>query len=125
MAIYINRQNNTTSYVQQQSDEFDKYLGTSYILTHKADFEPGRTSDFILKIKFERDLYDMEGQFVATADDATEQLALSLRNYAGPQMSVDTLSIRTGNGTVNYAGTPTVANSAISFTDIYYPFSLS
>lgn len=117
MAIYVNRQNNTTSYVQQQTDEFDKYLGTSYILTHKADFEPGRTSDFILKIKFERDLYDMEGQFVATADDATEQLALSLRNYAGPQMSVDTLNIRTGNGIVNYAGAPTVANSAITFTD--------
>lgn len=37
MAIYVNRQNNTTSYVQQQTDEFDKYLGTSYILTHKAD----------------------------------------------------------------------------------------
>ena len=32
----------------------NKYLGTSYILTNKADFEPGRSSDFILKIKFLR-----------------------------------------------------------------------
>ena len=95
----------------------DKYLGTSYILSHKSDFEPGRSSDFILKIKFTRDLYDMEGQLVATAADATETLALSLRDYAGPQMSIEKVQIRTGNGTVNYAGTPNVGESAISFTD--------
>ena len=100
-----------------KTDIEDKYIGTSYILNHKADFEPGRTSDFILKVKFERDLYDMEGHFVCSKDDATENLALSLRNYAGPQMSIDTLSIRTGNGQVNYAGTPTVGNSPIAFTD--------
>ena len=99
------------------SDIQDKYLGTSYILNHKADFEPGRTSDFVLRIKFTRDLYDMEGQLVATADEATEALALSLRDYAGPQMSIEKLSIRTGNGQVNYAGTPSVADSSISFTD--------
>ena len=99
------------------SDIQDKYLGTSYILNHKADFEPGRTSDFVLRIKFARDLYDMEGQLVATADEATEALALSLRDYAGPQMSIEKLSIRTGNGQVNYAGTPSVADSSISFTD--------
>lgn len=115
MSIYVNRTNMTTSYSEQQ--ETDKYLGTSYILTHKADFEPGRTSDFILKIKFERDLYDMEGEFVCSADKATEDLALSLKDYAGPQMSVEKLSIRTGNGTVNYAGTPTVGDSSISFND--------
>lgn len=115
MSIYVNRTNLSTSYSEE--NEMEKYLGTSYILTHKADFEPGRTSDFILKIKFERDLYDMEGVFVCTADKATEDLALSLRDYAGPQMNVETLSVRTGNGTVNYAGTPSVANSAISFND--------
>lgn len=95
----------------------EKYLGTSYILNHKADFEPGRTSDFTLKIKFERDLYDMQGDKVCTADEATEALALSLKDYAGPQMTIDTLSIRTGNGQVNYAGVPSVANSAITFND--------
>lgn len=115
MAITI--KNNADSVITSQTEIEDKYLGTSYILNHKADFEPGRTSDFILKIKFERDLYDMEGKFVCTAADATENLALSLRNYAGPQMTIDTLSIRTGNGQVNYAGTPSVANSAITFTD--------
>lgn len=115
MGIYVNRESDTVSY--QQGQEFEKYLGTSYILTHKADFEPGRTADFVLRIKFERDLYDMEGDFVATAEDATETLALSLRDYAGPQMTIDKLSIKTGNGTVNYAGTPTIADSAISFTD--------
>ena len=115
MAISI--QNNADSTITSQTEIEEKYLGTTYILNHKADFEPGRTSDFILKIKFERDLYDMEGKFVCSKADATENLALSLRNYAGPQMSVDTLSIRTGNGQVNYAGTPNVANSPISFTD--------
>lgn len=95
----------------------EKYLGTSYILNHKADFEPGRTSDFTLRIKFERDLYDMQGDKVCTADEATEALALSLKDYAGPQMTIETLSIRTGNGQVNYAGTPSVANSAITFND--------
>ena len=95
----------------------NKYLGTSYILNHKADFEPGRTSDFILKIKFERDLYDMQGKLVATAEEATEALALSIRDFTGPQMSIETLAIRTGNGTVNYAGVPSVGNAPISFTD--------
>ena len=93
------------------------YLGTSYILSHKADFEPGRTSDFIFKVKFTRDLFDMQGNFVAYADEATEALALSLRDYTGPQLNIDTLSIRTGNGIVNYAGAPSVGNSPISFTD--------
>ena len=95
----------------------EKYLGTSYILNHKADFEPGRTSDFTLRIKFERDLYDMQGDKVCTADEATEALALSLKDYAGPQMSIEKLSIRTGNGQVNYAGTPSVADSSITFND--------
>lgn len=103
--------------ITNQTEIENNYLGTTYILNHKADFEPGRTSDFILKIKFERDLYDMEGKLVCSAKEATENLALSLRNYTGPQMTIDTLSIRTGNGTVNYAGTPSVANSSISFTD--------
>ena len=93
------------------------YLGTSYMLSNKAKFEPGRTSDFILKIKFTRDLYDMEGELVCTADDAQEDLALSLRDYTGPQLTVDPIPLRTGNGIINYAGQPTVANSAISFTD--------
>lgn len=114
MAIRI--QNNADSSLNA-TDIDEKYLGTTYILNHKADFEPGRTADFILKIKFQRDLYDMEGNFVCTAKDATENLALSLRDYQGPQMSIDTLSIRTGNGQVNYAGVPTVGNSPISFTD--------
>lgn len=114
MAIRI--QNNADSSLNT-TDIDEKYLGTTYILNHKADFEPGRSSDFILKIKFQRDLYDMEGNFVCTAKDATENLALSLRDYQGPQMSIDTLSIRTGNGQVNYAGVPTVGNSPISFTD--------
>lgn len=77
----------------------------------------GRTSDFILKIQFTRDLYDLDGQWVAGADEATEALALSLRDYTGPQMSVDPLSIQTGNGTVYYAGKPNVGTSPISFTD--------
>ena len=70
MAIIIDRSNsdNYTYGYKAMSGETDeivnKYLGTSYILTHKADFEPGRSSDFILKIKFTRDLYDMEGNNV-------------------------------------------------------------
>lgn len=122
MSIVVNRGSSSLSSnaadVTKTGDEVvNKYLGTSYILTHKADFEPGRTSDFILKIKFTRDLYDMEGERVATADEASETLALSLRDYAGPSMSVEKLSIRTGNGQVNYAGVPSVADSSISFTD--------
>ena len=31
----------------------------------------------------------MKGNFVAYADEATEALALSLRDYTGPQMTVD------------------------------------
>ena len=95
----------------------DQFLGTTYILNHKADFEPGRSSDFIFKVKFTRDLYDMNGKFVAYKDDATEALALSLRDYAGPQLSVDPISIKTGNGTVHYAGSPNVGTSAITFND--------
>lgn len=94
-----------------------KYLGTSYILDHKADFEPGRTSDFVMKVKFNRDLYDMDGNKVADKDEASEALALSIRDFTGPQMSIDPLSIQTGNGTVQYAGKPTVSNAPISFTD--------
>ena len=109
MAISMSN-NNLKTWSTTEIEE--KYLGTSYILSHKADFEPGRTSDFILKIKFERDLYDMDGE-----KEATEALALSLKNYSGPQMSIETLSIRTGNGQVNYAGMPSVGNSPISFTD--------
>lgn len=101
----------------QLQNGMNKYLGTTYILNHKADFEPGRTSDFILKIKFERDLYGMDGKLVATADEASEALALSLRDYTGPQMTIEPISIRTGNGQVNYAGVPSVGNSPISFTD--------
>ena len=59
----------------------------------------------------------MKGNFVAYADEATEALALSLRDYTGPQMTVEPLSIRTGNGIVNYAGVPNIGNSPISFTD--------
>lgn len=114
MAIIV--PNNGASLLAQDEIQ-DKYLGTTYILQHKEDFEPGRTSDFVLKIKFARDLYDMQGQLVATADQATEALALSLRDYTGPQMSIETLNVRTGNGSVNYAGTPSVGNSPISFTD--------
>ena len=106
------------------SSEFDSlknsnenYLGTTYILNHKADFEPGRSSDFILKIKLKRDLYDMNGRYVCGKDEATEALALSLRDYAGPQLSVDPISIKTGNGTVHYAGSPNVGTSAITFND--------
>ena len=110
MAIY-----NSDSTIAQE--KMGDYLGTSYILNHKADFEPGRTSDFILKIKFQRDLYDMEGNYICSADEATENLALSLRDYAGPQLSLEPISIRTGNGQVNYAGVPSVGNSPISFTD--------
>jgi hypothetical protein len=98
-------------------EELGKYLGTTYMLNHKADFEPGRTSDFILKIKFKRDLYDMDGTLVMRADDATEALALSLRDYNGPEMSVDKISIRTGNGIMQYAGAPQISDSSISFTD--------
>ena len=59
----------------------------------------------------------MDGNYVASADEATEALALSLRDYTGPQLSVDPISIKTGNGTVVYAGNPSVGTSAISFTD--------
>ena len=103
--------------LQQLQNSNVNYLGTSYILNHKEDFEPGRSSDFILKIKFTRDLYDMDGNLVAYADEATEALALSLRDYTGPQLSIEPISIKTGNGTVNYAGVPSVGNSPISFTD--------
>lgn len=97
--------------------ELSKYIGTSYILNNKADFEPGRTSDFILKIKFLRDLYDMFGRKVATADEATETLALSIRDFTGPSMNIEPIPIRTGNGIVHYAGVPSVNNSPITFTD--------
>lgn len=122
MAIYLSRNGNSSTYqygsLSADSEEVkSKYLGTSYILTHKADFEPGRTSDFILKVKFKRDLYDMEGNLVATAAEAEEALALSIRNFTGPSMSIDPLTIRTGNGIVQYAGAPQVANSPITFTD--------
>ena len=67
------------------SSEFDSlknsnenYLGTTYILNHKADFEPGRSSDFILKIKFKRDLFDMNGRFVCGKDEATEAFKLDI-----------------------------------------------
>lgn len=99
------------------ADITDKYLGTSYMLLHKKDFEPGRSSDFIFKVKFARDLYDMDNQLVATAENASETLALSLRDFAGPSMTVDPMTLRTGNGEVKYAGVPTVGTSAISFTD--------
>lgn len=115
MAIY-SKLNSSDQYLSDQEIQ-DKYLGTTYILQHKEDFEPGRTSDFIFKVKFTRDLYDMDGQFVMDHEAATEALALSLRDYAGPQMSIEKLSIRTGNGQVQYAGTPSVADSTISFTD--------
>lgn len=105
------------SSIQTQNEIERKYLGTSYILSNKSDFEPGRTSDFTLKIQFTRDLYDMDGNFVASAEEATETLALSLRDYTGPQMTIEPLSIKTGNGTVNYAGVPSVGTSPISFTD--------
>lgn len=95
----------------------ENYLGTAYMLAHKKDFEPGRSSDFIFKVKFARDLYDMDGKFVATAADASETLALSLRDFAGPSMTVDPITLRTGNGEMKYAGVPTVGTSAISFTD--------
>lgn len=95
----------------------NQYLGTSYILEHKADFEPGRTSDFILKVKFERDLYDMDGVLVCDKDEASEALALSIRDFTGPQMSLEPIAIKTGNGTVNYAGSPSISNSPITFTD--------
>ncbi len=98
-------------------EDMSMYLGTSYMLSHKADFEPGRTSDFIFKVKFRRDLYDMDNQLVATAAKATETLALSLKNYNGPEMSVDKISIRTGNGQMQYAGAPQISDSSISFTD--------
>lgn len=100
-----------------QTTNVENYLGTTYILSHKADFEPGRTSDFIMKVKFMRDLYGMDGSFVASANDASEALALSLRDYTGPQLSIEPINIRTGNGSVNYAGVPSVGNSPISFTD--------
>lgn len=99
------------------SDIADKYLGTSYMLLHKKDFEPGRSSDFIFKVKFARDLYDMDAKLVATAEEASETLALSLRDFAGPSMTVDPMTLRTGNGEMKYAGVPTVGTSAISFTD--------
>lgn len=102
---------------KQLQDSTVNYIGTSYILNHKEDFEPGRSSDFILKIKFTRDLVDINGELVASADEATEALALSLRDYTGPQLSIEPISIKTGNGTVNYAGVPSVGNSPISFTD--------
>lgn len=95
----------------------DKYLGTTYMLNHKKDFEPGRSSDFIFKVKFKRDLYDMDGMFVASASEASEILALSLRDFAGPSMSVESQSLRTGNGEMKFAGVPTVGTSSISFTD--------
>lgn len=122
MAIVIDRNNDPYTYgYKEQNGEtaeiVNKYLGTSYILTHKADFEPGRSSDFILKIKFARDLYDMEGNLVADKDEATETLALSIRDYTGPQMSIEPIRIKTGNGTVSYAGVPSVADSSITFTD--------
>ena len=97
--------------------ELSKYLGTSYMLQNKADFEPGRTSDFILKIKFKRDLYDMDGNLVMGAEEASEALALSLRNYNGPEMSLSTIEIRTGNGQMKYAGAPSIGDSSIAFTD--------
>ncbi len=100
-----------------KNEDIEKYLGVTYMLNHKADFEPGRSSDFILKIKFTRDLYSMDGEKVATAEEASEALALSLRDYAGPEMSIEKLSIKTGNGTMNYAGTPSISDSSISFTD--------
>ena len=108
---------NTNDNASTGQIDTSQYLGTTYILNHKADFEPGRSSDFIFKVKFKRDLYDMNGNFVSSARDASEALALSLRDYTGPQMTIDPISIKTGNGTVNYAGSPTVGNSAISFTD--------
>ena len=58
MAIVIN---NSMEKTLGATEIEDKYLGTTYILNHKADFEPGRSSDFILKIKFQRDLYDIFG----------------------------------------------------------------
>lgn len=109
----INLNNND----QMTQDITDKYLGTSYMLLHKKDFEPGRSSDFIFKVKFARDLYDMDGKFVASATEASETLALSLRDFAGPSMTVDPMTLRTGNGEMKYAGVPTVGTSAISFTD--------
>lgn len=109
--------NNDDTEYQELKNNNENYLGTNYILNHKADFEPGRTSDFILKIKFDRDLYDMNGQLVCEADEATEALALSLRNFTGPTMSIEPISIRTGNGEVKYAGTPTISTSPITFTD--------
>jgi hypothetical protein len=99
------------------TEELGKYLGTSYMLKNKADFEPGRTSDFILKIKFTRDLYDMDGNLVATKEDASEALALSLRDYNGPEMTINTIQIRTGNGVMKYAGAPDIGDSSITFTD--------
>lgn len=115
--IYDNSNTSTNDKTLTNGNWEDKYIGTSYILDHKADFEPGRTSDFVLRIKFTRDLYDLEGRKVCSAEDATEALALSIRDFTGPSVSVDPISIKTGNGTVQYAGSPTIGTAPISFTD--------
>lgn len=94
-----------------------RYMGTNYMLTHKSDFEIGRTSDFTLKVKFNRDLYDMDGNKVMGKDDASEQLALSIRDYTGPEMTIEPITVRTGNGQMIYAGAPSVSNSPITFND--------
>ena len=78
-----------------------QFFCTTYIVNHKVDFEPERPSHFIFKVKFIRDLYDMNGKFVAYEADATEALALSLR---------DPISIKT-------EGSTNVGTSAIAFND--------
>lgn len=99
------------------SSEITKYMGTSYIVANQEKFEPGRQSDFIMKVKFKRDLYDTNGVLVAKADEATEQLALSIKNFTGPAYTLEKIPIRTGNGVVNYAGAPSLNDGSISFTD--------
>ena len=97
----------------------DKFLGTTAMVEQEklAGFEPGRSSDFILQVIFTRPLYDLNGNLVASAETATETLALSLRDFTGPHVSVEAIPIRYGNGVMNYAGVVNYDTSPITFND--------
>ena len=95
--------------------EGDK-LGTYYIADNPKYFEPQRNNNFVFYVEgLSKKLNIVNNKYAQ--ENADDVIKLSVKSSSVPHFTVSPLTLKRGNNTMKFAGTPEIPEGKISLTD--------
>lgn len=115
----INLQNQSKQSTLNVKENLNR--GTHYLTDNPKYYEVQRTNTFMFYVAFPKGYFNddtiLAAQNTYARDNASEVLRVSVDSSFVPHFSTQPISLKRGNNTMKFAGTPEFSNGQLKFTD--------